>query len=61
MRKPILYRVFYFILIMAGAAIFQMITGVSAFKVFLITLGIILLGRIAFILMTQSGDDQPDD
>ncbi|MBM44239.1 MAG: hypothetical protein CMJ36_04410 [Phycisphaerae bacterium] len=61
MRKVILYRVFFFILAMAGAAIFQTMTGVSAFKVFLITLGIVLLGRFAFILMTHSYDEQPDD
>ena len=61
MRKTILYRVFFFILVIAGAAIFHTITGISAFKVFLITLGTILLGRIAFVLITHSDDDQPDD
>lgn len=57
MRKTILYRVFFFILVMAGAAIVHTFTGISAFKVFLITLGTILLGRIAFVLITHSDDE----
>ena len=59
--KTILLRVFYFILVMAGAAIFREITGTSAFIAFASVLGLVLLGRIAFILITHASDDQPDD
>tara|TARA_B100001059_G_scaffold228536_1_gene259807 strand:+ start:800 stop:1000 length:201 start_codon:yes stop_codon:yes gene_type:complete len=61
MQRAVLQRAIYFILIVAGAVIVRTATGISVFTVFLITLGTILLGRIAFVLMTHSYDDQPDD